>query len=568
MRLYDKMRVRSVKSGKGEKVRKAGMVNRVHWAAILVAVVTVVCLAPFVNKAFHVDDPLFIWTAKHIQSDPVNFYGFKVNWYGAVMPISEVTKNPPLACYYIALIGSLLGFGEIALHIAFLVPAAMAAVGTYYLARKFCSRPGLAALAAVLSPGFLVSSTNIMCDTMMLAFWVWAVVLWIEGIERNNQRSLFFAAMLAAGCALTKYYGMALLPMLAVYSIIQKRKFSLSLMYLLVPIMILAGYQLLTYHLYGRGMLMDAADYAFTYNNTLSSKFFFKVFTGLLFTGGCFAAALFYYPLLWPRRVVFYVAAATLLLIFLLSFAGQIGKVTVRASDTNNIKWVFLVQIGLMAAAGVNILALAGADLVKHKNASSALLALWVLGTFIFAAIVNWSVNARSILPMAPAVGILLMRRIEQYKAKAGFAAIWLLLPAAVVSLLVCWADYSWANTARLAAKTIHKNFANPNRPLWFQGHWGFQYYMESLGDKAVDYKHQELFAKGDIIISPQNNTNLEQWSENAVSMAGVFKFNQCRYLATMNELLGAGFYSDAWGPLPFAAGTVGPEPYYVFIIK
>jgi hypothetical protein len=545
----------------------AGMKNRVYWAPILVAVVTVICLGPFANKAFHIDDPLFIWTAKHIQSHPVNFYGFEVNWYGGLMPISVVTKNPPLACYYIALIGSLLGFGEIALHIAFLIPAAAAAVGTYYLARKFCSRPELAALAAVLSPGFLVSSTSIMCDTIMLAFWVWAIVLWIEGIESNNQRSLFFAAMLAAACALTKYYGMALLPLLAVYTIIEKRKFGSSLVYLLCPIVILAGYQLLTYHLYGRGMLNDAAAYAFTYSNALN-RIFFKVSAGLLFTGGCFAAALFYYPLLWPRRVVFCAAGATLLLIFLLSFAGQIGTVAVRASDTDNIKWGFLVQIGLMAAAGVNIIALVWADLVKHKNASSALLALWVLGTFIFAAIINWSVNARSILPMAPAVGILLMRRIEQYKAKPGFAAIWLLLPAAAISLLVCWADYSWADTSRQAAKTIHKTFVSPYRTMWFQGHWGFQYYMESLGGKTIQYDHQEFLAAGDIIVSPQNNTNLQQLSANAVFLAKTLKFNQCRYLATMNELLGAGFYSDAWGPLPFVAETVEPEIYYVFIIK
>jgi len=40
------------------------------------------------------------------------------------------------------------------------------------------------ALAAVLTPVFLVSSTNVMCDTMMLCFWVWAIVYWRRGLER------------------------------------------------------------------------------------------------------------------------------------------------------------------------------------------------------------------------------------------------------------------------------------------------------------------------------------------------------------------------------------------------
>ena len=35
-----------------------------HGPAIIVAVVTILCLVPFVNKAFHIDDPLFLWAAK------------------------------------------------------------------------------------------------------------------------------------------------------------------------------------------------------------------------------------------------------------------------------------------------------------------------------------------------------------------------------------------------------------------------------------------------------------------------------------------------------------------------
>lgn len=36
----------------------------------------------------------------------------------------EVTKNPPLACYYLAISAMILGWSEPALHIAFLLPAA------------------------------------------------------------------------------------------------------------------------------------------------------------------------------------------------------------------------------------------------------------------------------------------------------------------------------------------------------------------------------------------------------------------------------------------------------------
>jgi hypothetical protein len=65
-------------------------------ALIHVAIVIIV-LVPFANKAFHIDDTLFIAAAKHIQANPTDFYGFNINWYGSEMPMAEVAKNPPLA---------------------------------------------------------------------------------------------------------------------------------------------------------------------------------------------------------------------------------------------------------------------------------------------------------------------------------------------------------------------------------------------------------------------------------------------------------------------------------------
>ena len=76
-------------------------------------IIVIACLIPFCNKAFHIDDPLFIWTAKHILVNPIDFYGFSINWYGWEMPLYQVTKNPPLGSYYIALASLPFGFGEI-----------------------------------------------------------------------------------------------------------------------------------------------------------------------------------------------------------------------------------------------------------------------------------------------------------------------------------------------------------------------------------------------------------------------------------------------------------------------
>ena len=126
-------------------------------------------LLPFIDKAFHIDDPLFLWTARQIQAHPVDFYGFNINWYWSEMPMSEVTKNPPLAAYYIALVTALFGWSEVVLHAAFMVWPVGVVLGTYQLAKAIGTRPVLAALATLWTPVFLVSSSNVMSDTCVPA---------------------------------------------------------------------------------------------------------------------------------------------------------------------------------------------------------------------------------------------------------------------------------------------------------------------------------------------------------------------------------------------------------------
>ena len=100
---------------------------------VLLAALTTILLLPFAGKPFHVDDTLFLKAARQIRASPLDFYGFSVNWYGIEQPMWEVTKNPPLASYFIAFVTSIAGESELALHLAFLVFSVAAVTGTYRL---------------------------------------------------------------------------------------------------------------------------------------------------------------------------------------------------------------------------------------------------------------------------------------------------------------------------------------------------------------------------------------------------------------------------------------------------
>ncbi len=113
---------------------------------------------PFSGRAFSNDDPLFIWTAQHIIQQPLNPYGFEVNWNKNTAAMSDVTQNPPLAAYYMAAAGKIGGWSERTLHLAFLLPTIALVLGAYRLAKRFTGSPGIAAVATFVAPAFLVSS--------------------------------------------------------------------------------------------------------------------------------------------------------------------------------------------------------------------------------------------------------------------------------------------------------------------------------------------------------------------------------------------------------------------------
>src|SRR5437879_6091233 len=69
---------------------------------VWVLLVTTACVTPFANKAFHIDDTLFLRAAEQILKHPGDFYGFEINWSSTATPMIEVFENPPLTCYFIA----------------------------------------------------------------------------------------------------------------------------------------------------------------------------------------------------------------------------------------------------------------------------------------------------------------------------------------------------------------------------------------------------------------------------------------------------------------------------------
>lgn len=540
---------------------KAAWYSQFKSIALLVAAV-LICLAPFLSKPFHIDDPLSVWVAKQVTAHPANPFGFKVNWWSVETTMAEAVPNPPLNSYYMALAARILGWREIAVHFAFLLPAIAAILGTWTIARRVCGvcgSPLAAALATLATPVFVVSGTTVMCDMLLLAFWVWAIAFWLQGYDEKKRWPLVLSAILIAAASLTKYFGISLVPLLVAYSIMRDRRFSRTNFYLLIPVAVMLGYELVTRRLYGRAMFSAATFYQIHVHASEGHSHVRQMLTGLAFTGGCFPVVAFYLPALCSKKAaaIWLGFAGSLFPICFYEFVAQVGS---RHSAL-----AVAAQGCLFAAAGTGILALAVADLWKNRDATAILLFCWTIGTFAFAVLLNWSVTARTLLPAAPAVGILILRRAEIKAKNTGGSRrlLWPIVPAATLALLVSVADFSLAWTAQIASEQLRARFVGASGNVWFEGHWGFQYYMQLWGARPMAFNAFEGRV-GDWIVIPHFNTNLCPLDPQMTGDPVQGRLQPCRFLSTMRPDIGAGFYSSVFGPLPWAFGAVAPEVYDV----
>jgi hypothetical protein len=143
------------------------------------------------------------------------------------------------------------------------------------------------------------------------AFWVWAVILWIEGLEPRKSWYLAGSGVLMAAGDLTKYFGAALILLLAAYSLARLRRFGSWTWYLLIPVGALTGNELWTHALYGQSLLANAVHFA--HANRGHASRFTRTLVSLSFTGGCTLSVLALCPLRWSRKVLGIIAAGSTL---------------------------------------------------------------------------------------------------------------------------------------------------------------------------------------------------------------------------------------------------------------
>ncbi len=172
---------------------------------------------------------------------------------------------------------------------------------------------------------------------------------------------------------------------------------------------------------------------------------------------------------------------------------------------------------------------------------------------------------------MVPAVGMLIVRRLELRGVFNSETRNRFIGPCLALGLVLSWGvaqgDYLLAVAVRQNARAVCEDYRQRAGTLWFQGHWGFQYYMVADRGVPLDFLRSEL-KPGDALAISSNNTNFRQPNPNLFDRADSYNAPGPWWLTTSSETLGAGFYSSILSPLPFAFGEVPPEVVSVYMVK
>lgn len=504
---------------------------------------------PYLNKAVHVDDPVYIYVARQILQDPARPFAFQLNWFGVSAEALQSHWHPPLLSYYYALLISFFGESEIALHAGLIVFPLLAAYSAFFLARRFTSRPLAATLLIVLSPAFFVSASTLMLDVPVLACTLASMALFIHGLDRNRSGLLAGSGIVLAAACLIKYSAVLQFGILWLYAC-QRGQAGKALAPLGLAFAIVSGWVYIHFLESGtiHPLLALKLEGGLAISKVQNLSSLFSCAGASLLLAGCFS-----FPN--KRRMYAAMGAAMALGLFL----------AIQSSD--GLGMGSSVLLFLFTVNGAYLFGLLFAGRLP-KDRDTVFLALWLLVSVLFIpAAIAFNAMRHTLIFLVPLV-LLLFRTC---RTSVHFEKIFPANLAAVffISLGISYADYHFAESYRRYAVDVFKETRRdaPDSQVWFRAHWGFQYYMENLGGRFLEKKNAREVREGDwfVDVLQAHHHRVPPQLENALTRVARRRADRPWPVRLMNLSTGAGWYANIWGPLPFTLSRAPLETFSLY---
>jgi hypothetical protein len=511
--------------------------------AVFLGCIVAAITLPFLNKPFHIDDPLILRITANVLENPLDPFNGQMNWLGWPMELWNQTTNPPLISYYLAPFAALSGYSEIVLHAAMLPFFLLLGGSLLVLARRFTGTAWLPLLFTLTSVGVVVSG-NVMRDVPGTALAAAAVASFVHGVDRTKHRYLVLGSLLTGLAVLMKYSLAVMVPVLALYPLF-KRKPLLSL-WAVLPVGIFGLWCLHNVVVYGEIHVIEILDRSLPTDSDWRDR---------LCGAPVIVGSILY---LLPAHVVRGVlrrdriVIAGLPLMLVAAWRGSQFLLEGRA-DVQYLFWG-LTGTGLLFVCLIEGLRRGFPWLAEPRDeeaSDSLFLCAWLCAPVLFSVVFTPFQAVRHLIPALPPLVLLSFRYLRE--AEGGMAAFRgaLLLPLlvlqAVVSLLVATADYEYAKAYRDFAAEAREHLSDEIQHTWYVGHWGWQFYAERAGFRQL-HATGPLPAPDDLVLWPIHSPAHALLHYNRDFVEGLHAVRKIEVpgtlpLRTMNTA-GGGFYS------------------------
>jgi 4-amino-4-deoxy-L-arabinose transferase-like glycosyltransferase len=454
------------------------------WSVIIALLASV----PFLNKAFHIDDVLYLAVAEQILETPFDPYGMTrgktILWDaidGKPDTLFQIDFNPPLWKYILAGGIAVMGREEWKLHLLSSIAVVAGSLGIYLASCCFTRRPTWCVAMIILSPFFL-PGINLMLEAPLLAFLSWGIYFQWRSWDRESVMDALLAGLLVGLAILTKYTAVLFVPFFLLGSLMKRRP--LSLLALLPPILLLGLWCLHNQWMYGR---LHVSSHGIVFRPDLWMGRFYSVLriigsVSIFFPIACWALM---------RRGWMY--------LLLLGVLASIS-LGIAWSDWNQALDWYLQRKRTMppglapffmlftSLGAFTLLTFSTDRLLSTRqfslSADEHQWELWIVVLVLFN-IVSVPFNAvRHLLILFMALTWLSARLADRLQLRT--------LPTVVVllstslSYLLAAGDYEYANGYRQFAQTEIRGAKHQVGKIWITGTWGYKYYAEREG--AVSY--------------------------------------------------------------------------------
>jgi 4-amino-4-deoxy-L-arabinose transferase-like glycosyltransferase len=509
-----------------------------------------VLLLPFAGKAFTIDDTVFMRQAEWVLTDPLHPSALTMVWSEVPRPmrLSQVMPTGPLMAWLLAPAAAA-GGSEVVAHLVQILLLVVAVLEVAALALRLGFGDDVARLASLLlasTPAVLAMAGTVMPDVAAMSF---ALV----GIERllawrDHGRPLDGTLAAAAlGLAPLARSHVALLLGLALFFLgppwresAWKRWWPVVAAPLVTALLIFVTRDPLG----GSGDMVQAAGMFSSLANVRSNAVAFGV----------------HWVLLLPLGIAWMASRGRA---YWLSVFPYAGIVIALAALWNQPRWLWIAPI---AGLGVGAVADAVADCARSRDPNRIALGLWLLAALPIVIYLHFP--SKYLVVSAPAAAILAAAAIVKLPSKAATGlGIGLVGAGALFGTLILQADADFAGLGRRAVDELIRPNTAAGRNVWFNANWGFQWYAERAGAKILTTTPPKPQA-GDLVVTARET----------ITAISIRNFRQRELVATVTDAtpggriissaLGAGFYSNGWGYLPWAWGSTEIDRFELWRLR